>query len=344
MSSVLPPLDCSQPQRDHRLPHRTFWCCTGPDSVSERQHKTFVDRGLDEELLSSDKLVYLEGDSSKSDLGIPPDVFTTVKHTLIAQTFCSYFMDVASRYAHSDYPQRLEVSSFEPHVKGMRNLIDLAHQSPNGWDQKLGPFPEELQLDTDVGLALDMARILASSGLHATSFRIGQISGAANSGAWSTTDWVPAIVKSSIALGNCSSDPSAVVSWIFPEAVSGTIVDAALRTENLPLAANLVHPRPVPWNFIISAMADVAQLPLIPFADWVQQLRMRAAHATAEHIVNIPGIKLLDLFSAAIGQGNIEYSTAKAQEPGDCIKLLEPLSEEDARRWMQYWKEKHFIA
>ena len=39
------------------------------------------------------------------------------------------------------------------------------------------------------------------SGLPATSFRIGQITGGAPRGAWSTTDWVPIIVKSSMALG-----------------------------------------------------------------------------------------------------------------------------------------------
>jgi nucleoside-diphosphate-sugar epimerase len=53
-------------------------------------------------------------------------------------------------------------------VKGTRNLIDLARQSPNksgvrflftssiasaqNWDRNLGPFPEELQLDASVAV------------------------------------------------------------------------------------------------------------------------------------------------------------------------------------------------
>lgn len=60
------------------------------------------------------------------------------------------------------------LSSFEPHVKGTRNLIDLARQSAiesgvrflftssvgaaSGWNPKLGPFPEELQLDASVAI------------------------------------------------------------------------------------------------------------------------------------------------------------------------------------------------
>jgi thioester reductase-like protein len=41
----------------------------------------------------------------------------------------------------------------------------------------------------------------AKAGLQTTSFRIGQISGGHANGAWATTDWVPIMVKSSIALG-----------------------------------------------------------------------------------------------------------------------------------------------
>jgi nucleoside-diphosphate-sugar epimerase len=60
------------------------------------------------------------------------------------------------------------LSSFELHVKGTRNLIDLARQSPNSsgvrflftssiasaqsWVQTLGPLPKELQYDASVAL------------------------------------------------------------------------------------------------------------------------------------------------------------------------------------------------
>jgi nucleoside-diphosphate-sugar epimerase len=211
-------------------------------------------------------------------------------------------------------------------VKGTRNLIDLARQSPNesgvrflftssiasaqGWDRNLGPFPEELQLDADVavgngygeskyaservsaftfqpGLVLINGQILAASGLDATSFRIGQVCGSISNGAWSITDWVPAIVKSSIAMGNFPSDPSGVVAWLAPEAVSRAIVDAALSTEKPPFAVNLVHPRPVSWDLVMSTMAGAAQLSLIPFADWVRNLEVRSARATAEDIEKI---------------------------------------------------------
>ncbi|KAF7341008.1 Acetyl-CoA synthetase-like protein [Mycena sanguinolenta] len=327
----------------------------GKIPVSERQREAFVDRGLDTTLLTLKKLVYLEGDSAKENLGLPFGVWTELRDTTTVIIHNAWTLDFNKT-----------LSSFEPHVKGTRNLIDLARQSSTAsgvrflftssissaqnWDQKRGPFPEELQLDASVAIGNGYGeskyvseRILAASGLEATSFRIGQISGSAGNGAWSTTDWVPAIVKSSIALGNFPSDPSGTVAWITPEAVSHAIIDAALSPETPPFAINLVHPRPVAWDFVMSNLASTVHLPLIPFGEWVQQLKDLSTTATAKDIEKIPGIKLLDFFkAAAAGTANIRFSTSKAQMVSESMRLLEPLRAQDAKQWMQYWKE--FLA
>jgi thioester reductase-like protein len=44
-------------------------------------------------------------------------------------------------------------------------------------------------------------KVLVNSKLPVSSFRIGQISGGPPRGAWSATDWLPIIVKSSVNLG-----------------------------------------------------------------------------------------------------------------------------------------------
>ncbi|KAJ7622628.1 putative aminoadipate reductase [Mycena polygramma] len=329
----------------------------GRTSVSDRQREAFTDRALDIGLLSSPKLVHLEGDTSSPDLGLPSDVWTTLRDTLTCIIHNAWTLDFNK-----------SLSSFEPHLKGMRNLIDLALQSPNkagvrflftssissaqGWDLKLGPFPEELQLEANVAVGSGYGeskyaseRILAASGLDATSFRIGQICGSASNGAWSTTDWVPAIVKSSIALGSFPSYPSGIVAWLAPEAVSQALVDAALSTEKPPFAVNLVHPRPIPWDRVMQAVANDAQLPLIPFPDWIQQLQVRSAAATAEDFETVPGLKLLDFFRVGVpGVVHREFSTLKAQVLSEAMRFLEPLTEEDAKRWMSYWRHKKYIA
>ncbi|KAJ7625734.1 putative aminoadipate reductase [Roridomyces roridus] len=319
----------------------------GRTAISERQHDAFVDRGLNTELLSSGKLAYLEGDTAKADLSLPVDVWTELRDTVTVIIHNAWMLDFNKK-----------LSSFESHIRGTRNLIDLARSSSNavrflftssiasaqGWDQSLARLPT-VAVGNGYGEGKYASeRILAASGLEATSFRIGQVSGATSSGAWSTTDWVPAIVKSSLALGAFPSDPSSVVAWLPAEAVSGAIVDAALTTSTPPFAINLVHPHPVPWDLVMSSMADSVKVPLKPFAEWVQDIRDRAPNASAEDLENIPGIKLLDFLAAAeAGQASTDFSTTQAQELSDSMRLLEPLNVNDARRWMGYWKGKNFI-
>ncbi|KAJ6479301.1 hypothetical protein C8R47DRAFT_1178494 [Mycena vitilis] len=309
----------------------------GRTSSSERQLDAFTDRALVVGLLSSPKLVYLEGDTSSAELALPSEISSTLRDTLTCIIHNAWNLDFNK-----------SLSSFEPHVKRTRNLIDLALQSPNeagvrflftSLGPKARPIPQELQLDAHVAVGNGYGeskyaseRILAASGLEATSFRIGQVCGSASNGSWSTTDWVPSIVKSSIALGNFLSDPSSVVAWLSPEAVSHAIVDAALSTEKPPFAINLVHPRPVPWDRFMSAIAGDPQLPLVSFAEWVEQLQTRTTAATPEDLDNIPAIKLLDFFKAV------------AQAISEAMKSLKPLTDEDTRRWMHYWRQKQFIT
>ena len=48
---------------------------------------------------------------------------------------------------------------------------------------------------------LMQAQIVAASGIQSSVFRVGQLSGADDTGAWSVTEWIPSIIKSSLKLG-----------------------------------------------------------------------------------------------------------------------------------------------
>ncbi|KAF7357193.1 Acetyl-CoA synthetase-like protein [Mycena sanguinolenta] len=321
----------------------------GKTSVSVRQREAFVKRALDTTLLASEKLIYLEGDSTKADLGLPAEVWMTLR-------------DTATVIIHNAWTVNFNkpLIAFEPHVKGVRNLIDLARQSPEAsglrfffassiasaqnWDQRLGSVPEQLQLDASLAIGSGYGeskyiaeRILAASGLQATSFRIGQICGSVSNGAWSTTEWFPSIVKIFIALRSFPSHPG-VVAWVPPQAVSQTIVDAAVRGERTPFAINLVHPRPVTWDFVMSTMASTLQLPMIPSAQWLQQLQHKSGKATDEDMKRISTIKLLGSFAETLyGMRNVQFSTSKAEMISKSMKSLEPLREEEVKQWIQHW-------
>jgi thioester reductase-like protein len=122
----------------------------------------------------------------------------------------------------------LSLGSFEPHVAGTRRLLDLAFASQDpsrtrvlltssvavaqSWPKAKGAFPEEPLDDPtwSVGGGYGESKYVAERllvaardhGLQTTSLRIGQISGSKAKGTWATTDWLPILVKSSIALGS----------------------------------------------------------------------------------------------------------------------------------------------
>ncbi|CAK5275142.1 unnamed protein product [Mycena citricolor] len=319
-------------------------------TAASRQSAAFLERGLDAKLLDSEKLVFLEGTAAD----LEESAFETLRNEISVIVHNAWSLDFNKSLA-----------SFEPHIKGTRNLIDLALASETGvrflftssvataigWDPKLGPFPEELQLDPTSALGQGYGegkyvaeRIIAASGLDSTSFRIGQICGSSQTGAWSTTDWVPSLVKSSIALGALPLEPKGQMAWLSPEAVSQAIVDVAVYGGRAPGAMNLVHPRPVAWDVIMTGIAGDLDLPLITFPEWIERLKKAAVGATAEDFERVPGIKLIEFFqSAEVGTGAVQFATAVSQEYSPTFRDLKPLDLEDAKRWIAYWRGKSFI-
>ncbi|KAF9047970.1 hypothetical protein BDP27DRAFT_1434385 [Rhodocollybia butyracea] len=89
-------------------------------TILERQTAAFQDRKLDVTLLDSNKLVFIEGDTSKTDLDLPASVYQ------LLQKQVTVIIDNAWRL---DLNAALKV--FVPNIASTRNLIDLALSSPH---------------------------------------------------------------------------------------------------------------------------------------------------------------------------------------------------------------------
>ncbi|KAG2093538.1 putative aminoadipate reductase [Suillus discolor] len=340
-------------------------------SIQQRQEDAFEDRGLDFSVLQSDKLVYVETDTSHDNLGLDEELYQKIRTSVTVIIHNAWRLDF-----------NLALSSFDSHVRGMRNLIDLALSSPRrpkprfmfassissaqSWDQAKGPFPEEVEYDAGVAVGLGYGaskyvseRILVNSKLPASSFRIGQVSGGPPRGAWSTTNWVPIFIKSSISLG-ALPEAQGFVSWIPPHAISNAILDVAFAEEEPSIAVNLVHPKPTAWKALIQPIADALvehkvtshPLPLVPFSEWFERLESSAKDASEETMKRIPAIKLLNFMRAmahsdtairASGKMDSEaggltlFATAVAERVSPTMKELKPLSSADAAQWLDYW-------
>ncbi|KAF8179468.1 putative aminoadipate reductase [Pholiota molesta] len=221
-------------------------------STQDRHRHRFVEEGLDATLLDSTKLIQMEGDYEKEKLGISEALYIELLSRVTIIIHTSWRLDF-----------NLPLSSFEPNIRQTHNLIKFARSSACGprlkflftssvsvgqsWKPDDGPYPEDIVLDAKCAMGMGYGeskyvaeRILQTSGLNTISLRISQITGSPANGSWATTDWVPIMIKSSIAMG---AFPSAAgrVSWI-PVATVSDIIHRLLSYSDLyPSALNILH-------------------------------------------------------------------------------------------------------
>ncbi|KAG1770620.1 putative nonribosomal peptide synthetase [Suillus placidus] len=346
---------------------------------SLRQLKAFEERGLNTRLLTlSRKIFYLEGDVSQDRMGLASTTYERLKFSVTTIIHNAWRVDF-----------NLALSSFEPNIRGTRMLLDLALASPHaaslrfifvssiasalGWSPSQGPVPEKLFGDPAMAIGSGYGeskhvaeQIIARSGLQATSLRVGQITGGPT-GAWATTDWVPILVKSSLALGSLLDLPG-VVSWTPADRVAAAALDIALSETHVPLV-NVIHPRPVPWRTIFEGVRDALvasgqtkhPLPLEPYSGWMQKLERRAQGAKEGDFNEVPALKILPFIRGFLQPQNAEIVSGDA-EAGNGLQLVtdkacslsstmhllatresERLGPSHAQAWVKYWKSKGFF-
>lgn len=344
-----------------------------------RQLNAFEERGLNTRLLtSSRKILYLEGDVSQDRLGLSAPTYERLKHSVTMIIHNAWRVDF-----------NLALSSFEPHIRGTRMLLDLALASPHaaslrfifvssiasafGWDPSQGPVPEELLGDPCIAIGSGYGeskhvaeQIIARSDVQATSLRVGQIAGGPT-GAWATTDWVPILVKSSLALGSLLDLPG-VVSWTPADRVAAAALDVALSETHVSLV-NVTHPRPVPWRTIFEGVRDALAasgqtknpLPLEPYSGWMQKLERRAHGAKERDFKEVPALKILPFLRRFLQSQNAEtisgdgeagtdqqFATDRACSLSNSMHILSTLESEwlgpsHAQAWVKDWKSKGFF-
>ncbi|KAI6042367.1 male sterility protein-domain-containing protein, partial [Pisolithus marmoratus] len=333
----------------------------------ERQFFMFQDRGLDTSLLESQKLIYVEGDTSQEGLGLEDKTYAEVRIQP------GFMLTVINNAWQIDF--NLSLASLEPHIRGMRNLIDLALaskktpkprlmftssiSSTQNWDKARGRVPEDVLADATVAIGSGYGaskyvceRMLEMSGLLATSFRIGQIAGGAPRGAWSITEWVPIMVKSSVTLGGLL-DIGGSVAWLPMDAVSAVILDVALSDKEPPIVMNLVHPRPVKFEAVVKPISDALfeknitreRLPLLHSSKWFHRLEKQAISANEGKIRQVPAVKLPDYLRKFDQQSSgkdtsipaVTFATDIAERVSKTTKVLPPVSKSDMTQCVNYW-------
>ncbi|KAJ6514633.1 hypothetical protein DFH09DRAFT_1175324 [Mycena vulgaris] len=334
-------------------------------SLADRHSQIFKQRGLDTLLLTSLKLIFIEGQIQDKNLGLKQDLYIEIVNSV------TLIMHNAWRLNFN-----MGVAAFEPYILGTRHLIDLALSSPHSpiflftssiataqaWDPRRGPCPETILDDTrfavgGYGQSKYVAeQILAQSGVNVICFRLGQVCGSLPMGAWATSNWVPIMVEMSKTLG-CLPLANGLVSWIDFETVAQAMMDAAFAplqgSHCLPNVLNLVHPRPVSWNFLMNCFRDVLlkdrhgskNLKLVGFPEWFKELQVCKASGRYDN-ETIPGLKLLNFFRSLAHSSagptdaefpGISFSIGKILALSSAVHDVRSISEENVEAWVDYW-------
>ncbi|KAF8513307.1 hypothetical protein BU17DRAFT_95460 [Hysterangium stoloniferum] len=331
-------------------------------SSYDRQHESFVDRGNDVSLLQSDKIVYVDGDTSVVGFNLNSDLFNKIRDSVTMIIHNAWRVDF-----------NLSLESFQPAVRGVRYMIDLALRSPR-------PTPPRLLFTSSIGIIkswcnippaiegdiTDLSiintsgyseskwvseRILFTARQHTSLrpviVRVGQLCGGIN-GNWNTREWFPALARASQVVEGVP-DNSGLVSFVPLHTAASVIIELRSASHDF---AHIVHPRPVTWRSIIYHLAEALQVPVIPYNEWL--LRLEASPKTGEALHSNPALHLLDFYKLsaprngfenvqqreAMGWTTYETTTTVMDAPSLRPNTLSQLGKEEVLLWVDYWKHK----
>lgn len=339
--------------------------------VAEYQRNAFEERELDVSLLDSPKIVLLESDMHGDRLGLPDDVYDQIRTSVTHIIHNAWTVNF-----------NLGLPSFEPNIKTLRNLVDLALSSPR-------ESPPKFLFESTVGV---LARIDRATDIHEAAVspdpvagagypeskwvgericelaaahtplrpvcvRVGQLCGNA-AGAWNPAEWLPSLIRSSVFL-KCLPEWGLEISML-PADIAARALLEVLRAPDAPPFAHLVHPRPTPWRMLLAPVAEEHSLQWVPFAQWLALLE--ASGAALESSGSTPGardeemlranpaLKLLHFFQTTHATGHTRSAIgtrgldcAVAQQGSPTLRALPPLDGEHTRRWLAYWRRHGYL-
>ncbi|KAI9459305.1 acetyl-CoA synthetase-like protein [Russula earlei] len=301
-----------------------------------RQLSAFTQRGLDTRLLSSKKLVYVEGDLSARNFDLDDKLYGEVSKVGLTANLLSYdlFAQIHKSVTHIIHNAwkinlNLSLTSFEDGISGVRALVDFAIASPLirpphllfvssisvfiNFENK-GSVIEEVLSNREVAIGTGYSeskwvaeRILDAAAertaLRPVVVRLGQVCGDGN-GTWNEKEWFPSLIKSALTL-RCLPSLDGTVAWITaPDAAAAILEMSRIKPVPDTHTLHVVHPRGVPFNNLIASVASSLDVPLVPYPEWLSSLseEHKAKSYSAENLENAqaenPALRLFSFFQS----------------------------------------------
>ncbi|KAK8080222.1 hypothetical protein PG997_008040 [Apiospora hydei] len=312
-----------------------------------RQRAISASRGLACDWDAS-RVTFLQADLSAPLLGLYPAVY----HRLQAET---------THVLHNQWPVNFHwpIACFEPHVRGVRNLVDLCFASRHdalllfvssvsavgawaGAEDTGRPLPEAPVRDLNAAVMgygqaklvseQVLERAVETSGLRAAVCRIGVVAGPVQrvEGLWTRHEYIPALINSSAYLG------------LLPEEFPGRDIVDWLPHSPIPVNAHMQvfhvsNPRHIAWAAFVEYLCTNITLPKATFAAWLERLE-DSSRESLQDVEKNPAAKLTE-FYRRISERNRQpiMETSRAEAASETLRAVGAVNAEWVARWVRQW-------
>ncbi|KAL4739539.1 acetyl-CoA synthetase-like protein [Aspergillus similis] len=340
-------------------------CFNRTSDARERQIAASSSRGLLTDF-SPSRVEFLTVDlSSSATFSLPDEIAARLASTV-------------DRIIHNAWPVDFNqsIASFEPHLRGVRHLIDFAaaaakripitfvssvstvEQWPESSlipEQSLSDFTYASQMGYGqsklaASLILDAAATVSS--VPRNIVRVGQIAGPrAEQGQWNPHEWLPTLIRSSLFLGLLPSELGVLgkLGWAPVEDIAGVVLEIAIGQDGNGGYFHAVNPNLPDWEGVVvpavtefygNRIERVVSLP-----EWVEALEKSATGEV--DLEKNPGVKLLDTYRLAVlastkvtdgeaARGG--FATERTEKASETMRRMEPVTGELMKRWCKQWR------
>lgn len=343
-----------------------IYCLNRSDNAREKQKKASLSRGLKDSWPDS-RVKFLHVDLSLPQLGLASEVYGNL-------------IDEASVIIHSAWPVdfNLNVETFEPHIRGVRNLLDLSFHS-----KQKAPFIFVSSISTALGSLLKspgssvpeaiihdheapehigygeskyvsellIEEFSKTSGITASVLRTGQIAGPVlKRGSFNRQEWFPSIIASSKYLNVLPQSLATFenIDWIPVDIISTIIVEVVngLKKKDNRIGEthvyNLANPKSTSWaNLLPTAKSFMGISKTLPFDEWVNELE-KSIQDNSGIVTDLnPAGKLLNFFQRLSSRKAQTTASLPAFETAKLQEASKHASQLEAvsPEWLRIWLE-----
>ncbi|CAO1598011.1 hypothetical protein XANCAGTX0491_001788 [Xanthoria calcicola] len=215
-----------------------IYCLLRGHQPLTRLHSSLQDRKLD---LANSKITALASDLTLSSLGLDDATFSEIKSSI-------------THIIHAAWPVnfQLPLASFEPHIQGLHNLLQLSLASPHTSPARLlfcssvstalgaplrSHIPEAVIDHLDYALDMGYGRsklvgehivaaAVRTAGAQASILRIGQVVGDGKFGMWNDREAFPSIIRSALTMGVLPELPIQC-EWLPVDTLAACVIELA---------------------------------------------------------------------------------------------------------------------